>query len=109
MMSLPYWANSRLLPERKPSPSPTSRSKEPTPQAMPNMVRKERNLCTQRVLKICAKMSTSIRIGYRYSITSGVLHGYLTGWRDLDLAKRAAGNRRIDGESRENLPQLLTN
>jgi hypothetical protein len=50
---------------------------------MPNMVRKERNLCTQRVRKICAKMSRSIRISNRYSITSGVLHGYLTGSREL--------------------------
>src|SRR5208282_4377349 len=68
MMSLPYCAISRWLPERKPSPRPTSSSKEPTPQAMPNIVRNERNLCAQRVRKICAKMSRSIRIvlGYVY-------------------------------------------
>src|ERR1700719_1757484 len=62
MMSLPYWASSRLLPERKPSPKPTSKSKDPTPHAMPNMVRNERNLCAQRVRKIWAKMSTTMRM-----------------------------------------------
>src|SRR5258706_16019896 len=66
MMSLQYCANSRLFPERKPSPRPTSRSKDPTPQAMPNMVRNERSLCAQRVRKIWAKMSNSIRMGYRH-------------------------------------------
>src|SRR5215469_1026834 len=59
MMSLPNSANSRLLPERNPSPTPTSNSNDPTPQAIPNMVRKERNLWAQRLRKICAKMSTT--------------------------------------------------
>src|SRR5580700_1368776 len=62
MMSLPYCAISRLLPERKPSPRPTSSSKDPTPHAMPNMVRNERSLCAQRVRKICVKMSRTMRI-----------------------------------------------
>src|SRR6266699_154814 len=35
MMSLPNSANSRLLPERKPSPTPTSSSKDPTPPGDP--------------------------------------------------------------------------
>jgi hypothetical protein len=62
MISLPNSANSRLLPERKPSPTPTRSSKEPTPQAIPNMVRNERSLCAQRLRKICAKMSDTVRI-----------------------------------------------
>src|SRR5579863_5070995 len=62
MMSLPNSANSRLLPERKPSPTPTSSSNDPTPQAIPNMVRNERSLCAQRLRKICAKMSETVRI-----------------------------------------------
>src|SRR3984957_20846963 len=62
MMSRPNSAISRLLPERKPSPTPTSNSNEPTPQAMPNMVRNERSLWAQRLRKICAKMSKTVRI-----------------------------------------------
>src|ERR1700730_16845865 len=69
MMSLPYCATSRLLPERKPSPRPTSSSKLPTPHAMPNMVRNERSLCAQRVRKICAKMSRTMRIRSTHSIS----------------------------------------
>jgi len=52
---MPYWASLRLLPERIPSPSPTNRSKKPTPQAIAKMVRNERNLCTHRVRKVCAR------------------------------------------------------
>ena len=61
MMSLPNSAIWRLLPDRKPSPRPTSSSNDPTPQAMPNMVRQERSLCAQSVRKICAKMSSSMQ------------------------------------------------
>src|ERR1700676_2350868 len=63
MMFSPYSERPRWLPVLKPSPSPTSRSREPTPQAMPNMVRNERSLCAQRVAKICAKMSITICMG----------------------------------------------
>src|SRR5271167_5020260 len=62
MIFLPNSANSRLLPERKPSPTPTSKSKDPTPQAIPNMVRNERSLCAHRLRKICAKMSKTVRM-----------------------------------------------
>src|SRR5260370_36094911 len=62
MMCLPKSASTRLLPERKPSPTPTSRSKDPTPHAMPNMVRNERNLCAHRLRKICPKISVTLRI-----------------------------------------------
>src|SRR5579863_463506 len=62
MMSLPNSAISRLLPERKPSPTPTKSSNDPTPQAMPNMVRNERNLCAHRLRKICTKMPKIVRI-----------------------------------------------
>src|SRR5882724_1084605 len=63
MMSLPNSASSRLFPERKPSPTPTSNNKDPTPQAIPNMVRNERSLCAHRLRKICPKMSNTVRIG----------------------------------------------
>ena len=70
MMSLPNSAISRLLPERKPSPTPTSSSNDPTPQAMPNMVRNERSLCAHRLRKICAKMSRTVRMIERYCTCS---------------------------------------
>src|ERR1700680_3985650 len=85
MMSLPYCASSRLFPERKPSPKPTSSSKEPTPQAMPNIVRNERSLCAQRVRKICAKMSRSIRIIYRYRYCTFDVSGAAFGSKVLML------------------------
>src|SRR5579872_3849095 len=62
MMFLPNSANSRLLPERKPSPTPTSSNSDPTPQAIPNMVRNERSLCAHKLRKICPKMSKTVRI-----------------------------------------------
>jgi hypothetical protein len=51
MMSLPNPANSRWLPERKPSPTPTSGSKDPTPQAIPNLVKIERSFVRPEVAK----------------------------------------------------------
>src|SRR5579863_3024752 len=62
MMSLPNSASSRLLPERNPSPTPTSSNRDPTPHAMPNIVRNERSLCAHRFLKICPKISITVRI-----------------------------------------------
>src|SRR3984893_10149593 len=59
---LPNSASSRLLPERNPSPTPTSSNNDPTPQAIPNMVRNERSLCAHRLRKICAKMSKTVRM-----------------------------------------------
>src|SRR5260370_2484197 len=49
-------------PDRNPSPSPTSKSKDPTPQAMPNMVRKERSLCAHNVRITWPKISNAILI-----------------------------------------------
>ncbi len=62
MMSSPNSASARLFPERKPSPRPTSSNNDPTPQATPNMVRKERSLWAHRVRRICARMSRIVRI-----------------------------------------------
>lgn len=59
-MFLPHSANSRLFPERKPSPTPTRSSKDPTPQAIPNIVRKERSLCAQRLRRIWRKISDTV-------------------------------------------------
>src|SRR5258708_7018458 len=79
MMSLPNSANSRLFPERKPSPTPTSSSNDPTPQAIPNMVRNERSLCAQRLRKICAKMSKTVRIIERQLYLFNISHAVLEG------------------------------
>src|SRR5208282_1631760 len=62
MMFLPKVSSCLRLPLRKPSPTPASSSSEPTPQAIPNMVRKDRNLCAHRVRKVCAKVSSSMRM-----------------------------------------------
>src|SRR5205823_3453917 len=62
MMFLPMVSSWRRWPERKPSPNPTNSSSEPTPQAMPNMVRNERNLCAHRVRRVWPKISSSSRI-----------------------------------------------
>src|SRR5581483_7502328 len=62
MISRPNSAISRLFPERNPSPTPTNSSNEPTPQAMPNMVRNDRSLYAHRLRKICANRSSIARL-----------------------------------------------
>jgi len=61
----PNSSNCFLLPERKPSPSPTSNRSEPTPQAIPNMVRNDRSLWAHNVLRVWAKESNRKRIAVR--------------------------------------------
>src|SRR5437660_337958 len=73
-MFLPKVSSWRRLPLRKPSPTPASSSSDPTPQAMPNMVRKERSLCAHRVRKVWVKMSRRVRIGCLRS-AGAVSHG----------------------------------
>ncbi len=51
MTSSPNSLNAFRLPERNPSPRPTSSNSDPTPHAIPNMVRNERSLCAHSVLK----------------------------------------------------------
>src|SRR5205807_9596758 len=60
MMFLPKVSSCLRLPLRKPSPTPASSSSDPTPHAIPNMVRNDRNLCAHKVLKVCAKVSSSM-------------------------------------------------
>src|SRR5579885_609836 len=62
MMFSPYSDSPRLLPDRKPSPKPTNSNNDPTPQAMPNMVRNERSLWAHSVRKICPRMSRIVRM-----------------------------------------------
>src|SRR5690348_5580905 len=62
IMSFPNSANSRLLPDRNPSPTPTSNSSDPTPQAIPNMVRNERSLFAHKLRRIWVKMSWTVLI-----------------------------------------------
>src|SRR2546423_366401 len=61
MMSWPRVSNCLRLPTRKPSPKPTSSSKEPTPHATPNIVRNERSLCAHNVASVWPKMSRNLR------------------------------------------------
>src|SRR5215469_12333176 len=75
MMSWPMVAMFFCWPERNPSPSPTSISSDPTPQAMPNMVKKDRSLCAHKVRITWAKMSKAILIGTRSS-TPDHLHWF---------------------------------
>src|SRR4051794_20157201 len=62
MMFCPRVASCFSCPLRKPSPKPTSSRSEPTPQAIPNMVRKERSLCAHSVESDCRTMSRSMRM-----------------------------------------------
>src|SRR5260221_1791933 len=62
MTSSPMFAMFLCWPERNPSPTPTRNNREPTPQAMPNIVRNERSLCDHNVRSTCAKMSNAILI-----------------------------------------------
>src|SRR6185369_1468756 len=58
----PSESNCFLLPDRNPSPTPTSSNKDPTPQAIPNMVKNERSLCAQSVRRVWPKISNSTRM-----------------------------------------------
>src|ERR1051326_5815613 len=60
MMSVPMFDRFFACPDRKPSPRPTSSSREPTPQAMPNIVRNERSLCAHKLRNICRRISKKI-------------------------------------------------
>src|SRR5271166_4749257 len=75
IMFCPRFASCFSWPLRKPSPRPTSNSNEPTPQAMPNMVRNERSLCAQSVDSDCRTMSSSMRINTIVEIMPPRLRG----------------------------------
>src|SRR6266853_1608391 len=79
MMFCPSMASCFSWPLRNPSPTPTSSSSDPTPQAIPNMVRKERSLCAQRLRKICPKMSKIVRIIERQLYLFNISHAVLEG------------------------------
>src|SRR5919204_1676673 len=70
-MFLPKVSNCLRLPVRKPSPTPISSNSEPTPQAIPNMVRKERSLCAHRVRSVWAKMASNMRMKILQSTQEG--------------------------------------
>src|SRR5580698_6087716 len=93
MMFSPNSANPRLFPERKPSPRPTKRSNDPTPQATPNMVRNERSLCAHSVRKICAKISRIIRM------TTVIVHLTISQKIRFEDQTETVGGRRIGGAS----------
>src|SRR5579864_1453925 len=56
MKSSPKLAMLFVVPARKPSPNPTSSSSDPTPQAIPNIVRKERSLCVHMARSTSPKL-----------------------------------------------------
>src|ERR1700727_1291731 len=49
-------------PDLNPSPTPTRNSSDPTPQAMPNIVKNERSLCAHNMLSTCPIVSNAILI-----------------------------------------------
>ena len=63
--SLPNFASCLCCPLRKPSPSPTSTSSDPTPHAIPNMVRKLRSLFAIMARKTCPSVSEKFCIAFR--------------------------------------------
>jgi hypothetical protein len=63
MMFSPYSRKVALVAGSEALAQADQQEQEPTPQAMPNMVRNERSLCAQRVPKICAKTSNTICMG----------------------------------------------
>src|ERR1700674_1056369 len=83
----PKMSNCLRLPERNPSPKPTNKSREPTPQAMPNMVRKGRSLLAQRLRGVCAKMSKRRRLLVNYRGCSGADLRLRTNFRFWDLVR----------------------
>src|SRR5712671_1238765 len=93
MMFLPKVSSCLRLPFRKPSPTPASSSSEPIPQAIPNIVRKDRSLCAHRVRKVCAKVSSSMRM----SPPQG-RRGERPGCRPAPLILRLAEAASVSGE-----------
>src|ERR1039458_3991172 len=102
MILLPKVSSWRRLPLRNPSPTPARSKSDPTPQAMPNMVRNERSLCAHRVRKVWPKISRSVRTGWlgpgrdrsrRYGIrlrTAGMVsRGYVEKARPVSKMLRA--------------------
>src|SRR5262252_7968831 len=64
MMFCPREANCLSCPLRKPSPRPTRSKREPTPHAIPNIVKKDRSLCAHKVDSDCRTMSRSMRMDF---------------------------------------------
>src|SRR5215472_18084896 len=62
IMSSPIVAMFFFCPELKPSPTPIRNSSDPTPQAMPNMVKNDRSLCAHSMLNTCPIVSKAILI-----------------------------------------------
>src|SRR5512140_265168 len=66
------------LPERNPSPRPTSSKRDPTPHAIPNMVRNERSLWAQSVRNVWPNISRSRRMNpYFPGLGYAELKGYV--------------------------------
>src|SRR5579872_2700016 len=63
--SLPSFARLRCCPDRNPSPRPTSTSSEPTPHAIPNIVRKLRSLLAAIARKTSLSVSVKFCIVFR--------------------------------------------
>src|SRR5580658_3679115 len=79
--SLPILARLRRCPERNPAPGPTRTSSEPTPHAMPNMVRKVRSLLAIMARKTWPRVSENDcmkyrRLGLRTGAEERLVRGY---------------------------------
>src|SRR5882672_762036 len=98
MMFLPKVSNCLRLPFRNPSPTPTSNSRDPTPQAIPNIVRNERSLCAQSVRNVWMKVSSKVRMampqGESIRWTAGMGKGY-RGFESLEGADPQEGEARL--------------
>src|SRR5215467_6856776 len=94
MMFLPKVSSCLRLPLRKPSPTPTSNNSEPTPQAIPNMVRNERSLCAQSVRSVWLKVSNSMRMGAPHAAG------------DLSRQSRTDAGKRLDSQNAKGLSRF---
>src|SRR5258705_1923902 len=90
MMFLPKVSSCLRLPLRNPSPTPTSSNRDPTPQAIPNIVRNDRSLCAQRVRMVWTKVSSSVRMAVPHNESFSWTAGSGKGYRNLVLPERGA-------------------
>src|SRR5882757_1463750 len=91
MMFLPKVSSCLRLPLRKPSPTPTSRRRDPTPHAIPNMVRNDRSLCAQSVRIVWTKVSSSVRMTIPHKESVCWTAGSGKRYRDIEAEKWQIG------------------
>ena len=100
----PMESNCLRFPDRKPSPSPTSSSRDPTPHAIPNIVRKERNLCAHKVRRVWPKISKMRRTAGLCDYTRSP--GLQAGWNPA--RSRITGTYTLPPEVIERVPARIS-